>query len=523
MNHAERTPSAVRTRPTAADPDDPTTAGPDRRPGREWIGLVLGPTVGALLYFLLPASPGLTPEGRTTAALVASIAVWWMTEALPLSATALVPIVVFPLAGVLELGDVTAAYGNPTIFLFLGGFAIALAMQKWNLHSRIALSTVRVVGTNPGRLVLGVMVATAFLSMWVSNTATALMMIPIGISVLALVDRQSGGTLARGDVQHFGASLMLAIAYAATIGGLATLVGSPPNLVLAGLARTSLGVDISFAGWMAVGVPISIVMLVLAWLLLTKVQYRPRIGEIAGGKQVISEELAKLGRISAGEWTVAIVFVVTAGLWVSRSWLADWTALTDVAPFVTLLTDGGIAVAALVALFLVPVKGNGGRGALDWGTLQKGVPWGVLILFGGGLAIAESVQSSGLDTYIGESFSGLGTLPTILLVAAVALIILALTELTSNTATAATFLPVIAGVAGGIGVDPLLLLVPAAFAATCSFMLPVGTPPNAIVFGTGRVTMGQMVASGVWLNLLAVLVLTLAVYALGPWALGIGS
>ncbi|WP_432488255.1 SLC13 family permease [Kineococcus sp. SYSU DK018] len=483
-------------------------------------GLILGPLLAVLVHVTLPPSPALTPEARVTAALAVLIAVWWMTEALPLAATALVPIVAFPLAGVVELDTATAAYGDPTVFLFLGGFAIALAMQRWGLHQRIALGTVRVVGTRPTRLVLGVMIATAFLSMWVSNTATTLLMVPIGVSVLALVDRRTSGTLPEHEVQRFGAGLVLAIAYAATIGGLATLVGSPPNLILAGVAESTLGIEIGFAAWMAVGVPVSVVMLVIAWLLLTKVQYRPRIGEIAGGRQAISEELRALGRMSPGEWTVAAVFVSTALLWVFRAPLSDWGALTEAVPLVTRLSDGGIAIAALLALFLVPVRGQRGRGALDWSTLQKGVPWGVLLLFGGGLSMAAAIQESGLDTYIGERFSGLDALPLVLLVAAVALGILALTELTSNTATAATFLPVLAAVAVGIGAEPLLLLVPAALAATCSFMMPVGTPPNAIAYGTGRVTIGQMVRSGVWLNLIAVVVLTAAVFAIGPLVFG---
>ncbi|WP_432535546.1 SLC13 family permease [Kineococcus arenarius] len=483
-------------------------------------GLVLGPLLAVLVHVALPASPALTPQGRVTAALAVLIAVWWMTEALPLAATALVPIVVFPLAGVVELGTATAAYGDPTVFLFLGGFAIALAMQRWGLHQRIALATVRVVGTRPTRLVLGVMIATAFLSMWVSNTATTLLMVPIGVSVLALVDRRTSGTLPEHEVQRFGAGLVLAIAYAATIGGLATLVGSPPNLILAGVAESTLGIEIGFATWMAVGVPLSVVMLVITWLLLTKVQYRPRIEEIAGGRQAISEELRALGRMSAGEWTVAVVFVATALLWVFRAPLSDWAALTDAVPLVARMSDGGIAIAALIALFLVPVRGQRGRGALDWSTLQKGVPWGVLLLFGGGLSMAAAIQASGLDTYIGERFSGLDALPLVLLVAAVALGILALTELTSNTATAATFLPVLAAVAVGVGAEPLLLLVPAALAASCSFMMPVGTPPNAIAYGTGRVTIGQMVRSGVWLNLVAVVLLTAVVFTLGPLVFG---
>ncbi|WP_440901012.1 SLC13 family permease, partial [Actinosynnema sp.] len=314
----------------------------------------------------------------------------------------------------------------------------------------------------------------------------------------------------------------LAIAYAATIGGLATLIGSPPNLVLAGLVEQSYGIDVSFAGWMVLGVPLAVVFLALTWLLLTRVMFRTGIAEVAGGRELVRARRRALGRMSRGEVTVAAVFAATALLWVFRQPLAD-SALGAAVPAVGLLSDAGIAVAALVALFLVPVGRGGGEagGALDWPTVQKGVPWGVLLLFGGGLCLAAAVQASGLDAWIGERFEGLAVLPTVLLVAAVSLGVLLITELTSNTATAATFLPVLAGVAVGIGIDPLLLLVPAALAATCSFMLPVGTPPNAIVFATGRVSMGEMVRAGFWLNLIGVGLITATVYLLGPVALGI--
>ncbi|HSK55936.1 MAG TPA: DASS family sodium-coupled anion symporter [Jiangellales bacterium] len=510
----------VRTTPPAPETPQQSASTQEAPTRRVWVGRVLGPVLALAVYALLPDSTALPVSARMTAAVVVLVAVWWMTEALPLPATALVPIVAFPLLGVLSTGDATAPYAEPTVFLFMGGFMIALAMQKWGLHKRIALLTMRSIGTRPSQLVLGVMVATAFLSMWVSNTATTLMMLPIGLSVLALVSERSGATDAK-SVRNFGVGLMLAIAYAATIGGLSTLIGSPPNLIMAGFVEQSYGIEISFAGWMKMGVPLTIVFLLVAWWFLTRVAYPTRLAEVAGGRQVIQNELSALGRMSRGEWTVLAIFVSTALLWVFRQPLSEWEALVAVLPFMANLSDASIAIAAAVALFLVPVSARRGEGALDWKTAQKGLPWGVLLLFGGGLSLAKAVQESGLDDYIGTQVAGLGVLPTVLLVASLCAVVLLLTELTSNTATAATFLPVLGGVAMGIGIDPLLVLVPAAMAATCAFMLPVGTPPNAIVFGSGKVTIGQMVRAGLWLNITGVVLITVTVYALGGWALGI--
>ncbi|GAA5123143.1 SLC13 family permease [Haloechinothrix salitolerans] len=507
-------------------------------PGRMWFGRVLGPALGLAVYFLLPEDDALSSAARATAAITIVMAVWWMTEALPLAVTSLVPLVAFPLAGVLELDAATAPYASDTVFLFLGGFVIALAMQKWNLHKRIALVVMRAVGTKPKQLILGVMIATAFLSMWVSNTATTMMMLPIGISVLALVATRKatqdadadGGSgpvsemFGDKDTKNFATCMMLAIAFAATIGGLATLIGSPPNLILAGFVETSYdGVTIGFADWMKIGVPLSATFLVIAWLLLTRVIYPTKLTDVVGGKDVIQSELDKLGRMSRGEWTVLAVFVSTALLWVFREPLAEWDALTSALPFVANLDDAIVAITAAIALFLLPVSSSKGRAvmAMDWRTAQSGIPWGVLLLFGGGLSLAAAVQETKLSEYIGSKVGGFDVLPTVVMVAAVCLVILLLTELTSNTATAATFLPVLGGVAVGMGIDPLLVLVPAAFAATCSFMLPVGTPPNAIVFGSGYVTMGQMVRGGVWLNVVGVVLITGAAMALGGWALGI--
>jgi sodium-dependent dicarboxylate transporter 2/3/5 len=509
-------------------------------PRRIWVGRGLGVVLALAVYLFLPDDAALSETARATAAIVALMAVWWMSEALPLAATSLIPIVALPLFGVLPIADATAPYASPTVFLFMGGFMIALAMQKWNLHKRIALLVMRVIGTQPRQLILGVMVATAFLSMWVSNTATTLMMLPIGISVLALVARPSAGSAeADGgpdsgpvsdmfedkDTKNFATSLMLSIAFAATIGGLSTLIGSPPNLILAGFAEESLGVTIGFADWMKIGVPLSAVFLVIAWFLLTRVIYPTRLSTVVGGKNVLHAELEKLGPMSRGEWVVLGVFVSAAVLWVSRESLSGSETVTSILPFMANLDDSTIAIGAALALFLIPASRSNGTTSmtLDWRTAQAGIPWGVLLLFGGGLSLAKAVQESGLSEYIGTQVGGFSVLPVVLMIAAVSVVILMLTELTSNTATAATFLPVLGGVALGLGIDPMLLLVPAAFAATCSFMLPVGTPPNAIVFGSGYVTMGQMVRAGLWLNAIGVVLITLATVLLGEWALGIVS
>ncbi|MCZ2820138.1 DASS family sodium-coupled anion symporter [Modestobacter sp. VKM Ac-2977] len=514
-------------------------------PGRQWAGRIGGPVAALVVYFLLRQDDALSTAGRTTAAVGVLLAVWWMTEALPLPATALVPIVAFPLLGVLTVEEATAPYANPNIFLFMGGFMIALAMQKWELHRRIALLTVRAVGTKPPRLIAGFMLATAFLSMWVSNTATTVLMLPIGLSVLMLVlDRVAAGSvdaeavdaatdddtdgggpavtelIQDSDTRNFAVALMLGIAYAASIGSLATLIGTPPNLILAAFVEQNYDIELGFGEWMLMGLPLAAVFLVLAWLVLTKVAFRSGLRDIPGGKRVIQSEIEKLGSMSRGEWTVLVVFVTTALLWVFRQPLTGWTALTDVLPFVANLDDAAIAIAAAVALFLIPVKAREGVSALDWQQAQK-LPWGVLLLFGGGLSLAAAVQASGLDEYVGNQVGAVGTLPAILLVVVTAGVVLLLTEVTSNTATAAAFLPVLGGVALGLDLFPLVLLVPAALAATCAFMLPVATPPNAIVFGSGYVTIGQMIRAGAILNVIGIVLITAAVYFLGGIALGI--
>ncbi|WP_298177828.1 SLC13 family permease [Saccharomonospora sp.] len=494
---------------------EPGTAGPDTAAGRRhWIGMALGPVLAVVAFLLLPDS--LSTDGKITAAVAALMAVWWVTEALPLAATALLPLVLFPFLGVNDIGDAAAPYADDVIFLFMGGFMIALAMQRWNLHKRIALRTVLMVGTKPVLLVAGFMIATGFISMWVSNTATAMMMMPIGLSVLGLVSRLGDG---KGDA-NFATALMLGIAYAASIGSLATIIGTPPNTLLVGYLEENFDITIGFGEWMLFGLPIAVVFLVLAWVVLTQLVFRPRLKSLPGGRELIREQLDDLGSMSRGEVNALIVFVLAALSWVTIPTLASIDAVASAAPWLDGISDAGIAIAAALLLFILPVDRRRGVRTLDWDT-AKGLPWGILLLFGGGLSLSSHFTETGLSEWIGEQVGGLSALPAIVLVAIVVLLVLLLTELTSNTATAAAFLPILGGVAVGLGYGPMVLAVPAALAATSAFMLPVGTPPNAIVFGTGHVTIGQMVKGGVWLNVAGLVIVTLGSYTLGAWVLGL--
>ena len=498
------------------------------------LGLAVGLVAALLIYLVMPAD---VPHAATlTAATAVLMAVWWMTEALPIPATALVPLVVFPVLNP-EVGfdDVGASYGNNIIFLFMGGFMLALAMQRWNLHKRIALAIVGAIGTSPALLILGFMIATGFLSMWVSNTATAVMMLPIGVSVLVLVNRLrledaarkgeepgegvdpdleaegSAGTASSAVRSSFGTALMLGIAYAASIGSLATIIGTPPNALLAAHMSQEFGVTIGFGRWMVVGAPIAVVFLLIAWLLLTKVMFKPEISEIPGGAELIREERRGLGRISSGEVRVLSVFVLAALSWVFIP-LIWQIAGADDPP----IGDAGIAMIVALLLFALPAGAARGVRLLDWDAAVK-LPWGVLLLFGGGLALSAQFSSSGLTEWIGEVTAGIGGLPVVLIVAIVAAGTLFLTELTSNTATAATFLPVATAVAVGIGVDPMLLAIPVALAATSAFMLPVATPPNAIAYGSGYVRIPQMASAGLWLNLIGMVLISATTMTLAVW------
>ena len=498
-------------------------AKPTRTVQIQWLGLAVGLVLGILVYLAMPGD--VPQEARLTAATAVLMAVWWMTEALPIPATALVPLIVFPTLGSTPLDDVGASYGNNVIFLFMGGFLLALAMQRWNLHRRMALLTVRLIGTRPPQMIAGFMIATGFLSMWVSNTATAVMMLPIGISVLLLVNKTSDAlddpvdadedAAATPVKSNFGTALMLGIAYAASIGSLGTIIGTPPNTLLVGYMASEHDVQIGFGQWMIVGVPLAVVLMAACWFLLTKVLFKPEIDEIPGGRKLIDDELAKLGTTSAGERRVLVIFVLAALAWVFVPLVTDWVG-ADTPP----ITDAGIAIAVGVLLFLLPAGAARGVRLLDWDSALK-LPWGVLLLFGGGLALSAQFSSSGLTEWIGEVASGLGGLPVVLLVILFAAGIMFLTELTSNTATAATFLPVAGGIAMGMGMDPLLLAIPVALAATCAFMLPVATPPNAIAYGSGYVSIPQMIKGGIWLNLFGLVLITAVTMTLAVWVFGI--
>lgn len=509
-----------------------------RSAGMIWGLRLLGIAMALLVYWLLGGSTEIKPDARTVAAIATLMAVWWMTEAIPLSATALLPIVLLPTLTARTVAQTTAPYASSIVFLFLGGFLIAIAMQKWQLHRRIALRTLARVGVEPRRIVLGMMLSTGFLSMWVSNTATTLMMLPIGMSVLAvMVDRMSsshgaqaqqalagGGRIADvvrdPQIQAFGVCLMLSIAWSASIGGLGTLLGSPPNAIVAGYAADELGRPVGFLEWMMLGVPLAFGFILIAWFLMTRWLYRFDLAEIPGGRQMIDEQLQALGPMSQGERMVLIVFCSAAFLWVVPGLLANFAPLKAALPWLDKLNDTAIAICAGLVLFLLPGKGRT-QMVLEWRDAENGLPWGVLLLFGGGLSLAGAVAASGLDKWFGAQVEGLGALPPLLLVVAVVTLILFLTEITSNTATAATFIPILGGVAVGIGADAMSLLIPAAFAATCAFMLPVGTPPNAIVFGTGLVSIAQMARGGLVLNIVGIVMITMVCYLIGGFAMGL--
>ncbi len=487
------------------------------RPARR-IGL-LG---GALLFLLMLAVPGpadLSPEGWRAAAVATLMAVWWMTEAIPIPATALLPLALFPTLGILEMPSAAAPYANELIFLFMGGFLIALAMERWGLHRRMALAIMAFVGTGPKRLVLGFMVATAFLSMWISNTATATMMLPIAMAVAEVFRPEDLD--GEDHAFPFGIALMLGIAYGASIGGVATLIGTPPNAVMAAAAEELLDVQIGFMQWMTVGLPVTVVFLPVAWVLLVQVLHPP--GRIAGDAgQVIQEERSGLGSMSRGERIVGVIFVLAAVSWILRS-PKDFGVVTipGINTFAPGVRDSTIAMAAAMLLFLLPVDWKKGTFALDWATARR-MPWGVLILFGGGLSLARAMDQTGLAAWIGGGVGSLGALPTMALLGVVAALFVFLTEVTSNTATSTMAMPIMVGVGAGLGYPALTLMATAAMAASMAFMLPVATPPNAIVFGSKYLTIPRMVKAGFWMNLVAITVITLTATFLVP-AILVGS
>jgi sodium-dependent dicarboxylate transporter 2/3/5 len=486
------------------------------------IGLIAGPILAALAYYWLPphysTGPGewveFTQAGRATLGLMVWMATWWLTEAVDIEVTALLPIVAFPLFGIAPLAKVLPPYAADVIFLFMGGFIIGLAIERWGLDRRIAFSVLRLVGARPGAIVGGFMVVTAFLSMWVSNTATAAMMVPIALSVIDLVlrSRTGAGLKESGGIpqdripeRNFATGLLLCVAYSASIGGIATIIGSPPNGIAVRYIEQTFNKQVSFFDWLLIGGPFTLIFLPIAWLMVTRVLFRADIGEIEGGRKHFHEEYRKLGPLSRGEKTVLAVFGLVAFLWIFSPLLKP-LVVAGIKPLAG-LSDAVIAMLGAMALFLIPVDRTKGIRAMDWATAVK-LPWGVLMLFGGGLTLATAVEANGVSEFIGNASRGMSGLHPLFLLLAITAMTVFLSELTSNTAQVATMVPVLAAMSPVLGMNPYVLIIACTLGASSAYMMPVGTPPNAIVFGTGLVRMPQMMKAGVWLNLAGILVIT---------------
>ncbi len=472
--------------------------------GKKTLGLFLGPLLFAAIMLGVRPS-GLSNAGVSVLASTVWIAIWWILEVVPIAVTALIPIILFPLLGVMDLSETTRSFGHKYIFLYIGGFVLAIAMERWNLHKRIAIHIIYLIGTNVRMIILGFMLATAFLSMWVSNTATSVMMLPIALAIIYQLRDNPNTT--ENENQIFGKSLLLAVAYSASIGGVATLIGSPVNLIFLGIVQETYGVEITFAQWFVIGLPISAVLLVICWKYLTGIAFRTGADAFPGGRTEIKKQLEALGPVSIQEKAVFAVFTLTAVAWITRSFF-----LNALLPGID---DPIIGVAAAVALFLIPANRERTRSLVTWEEAVK-LPWGVLLLFGGGLAIAEGFKTSGLAVWIGQQMGALQGAYLIVLIVVVVAAVNFLTEITSNLATVAMILPILAPLALTIDVHPYMLMVGATIAASCAFMLPVATPPNAVVFGAGYLRVSDMALTGLWMNLLSIALLSIAVYLLLP-------
>ncbi len=465
------------------------------------IGLVLGPLLFILIHFLVHPE-GLSEQGKSVLGVTVWIAIWWIAEAIPIEVTALMPLILFPLTGGLGLKETGAAYGHKFIFLFVGGFSLAIAIEKWQLHKRIALYIIKIIGTSLINIMLGFMLSTALLSMWISNTATTVMMLPIGMAVIAQLN---GGNILKKDTP-FGKALMLSIAYSASIGGMATLIGTPPNLIFAGVIQELYGIEISFFQWFKFGLPITIILLIICWLYLGKIAFNLKGQQFPGGKKMIAEQINELGKFSREEKTVLVVFLLTAFAWISRSFLLK--------QFIPDIDDTIIALIAAVALFILPSTKKGEK-LLTWFDAVQ-LPWGVLLLFGGGIALAIGFDESGLASWIGNQLSVLQGVSLLVMIFVIIASVNFLTEITSNLATTAILLPILAALSVVVDIHPFLLLAAATVAASCAFMLPVATAPNALVFGSGYIKMADMIRAGIWLNIISIIVLTFLVYFILP-------
>ncbi len=468
---------------------------------KKQLSILLGPAL-FLIINLLGKPEGMSEGAFQVLGVTLWMAAWWVTEAVPIAVTALLPIVLFPLTGALDISSTTASFGHKYIFLYIGGFVLAIAIEKWNLHKRIALNIIRIIGTNKAKIILGFMLATALLSMWISNTATSVMMLPIGMAIVSQLRSNTEGV--KSDVEKFGKALMLGIAYSASIGGMATLIGTPPNLVFAGVVEETYGIEISFFQWLKFGLPISILLLFICWRYLTKYSFKFEQPGLPGGQTEIQKLLKELGPMKWEEKVVAGVFIFTALCWISRSFLLQ--------KFIPAIDDTIIAMTSSIILFMIPAKKKTER-LISWKNAVQ-MPWGILLLFGGGMALAAGFRETELANWIGSQMTLLNGLPLFLLILILVASVNFLTEITSNLATTAMLLPILAPMAIAISIHPMILMVAATVAASCAFMLPVATPPNAVVFGSGELKIPDMVKAGVWMNVLSIILISCFVYFL---------
>ncbi|MBR10373.1 MAG: anion transporter [Rickettsiales bacterium] len=462
------------------------------------LALWLGPLVFFLLLWMRPFED-LGDQAFMVLAVTVWVAIWWVTEAIPIPVTSLLPIVLFPLTGALSIGSTTAAYGHKMVFLYVGGFILAVAIEKWNLHKRIALNLIRIIGVSQRGIILGFMLATGLLSMWISNTATSVMMLPIGMAIVMQISNSS-----RDVSSSFGKALMLGIAYSASIGGISTLIGTPPNLILSGVIEQYYGDELIFSEWFFLVFPLSMVLLIITWLFLTRVAFKIS-SEKSTDRSEINRQLEKLGPVTLEEKRVLVIFLITAFLWITRSFL-----LADLLPG---LDDTAIAIFASISLFVIGAKES--PKLMDWESAVK-IPWGIVLLFGGGLAIAEGFKTSGLATWLGSHMSSFDDSGVGAILIGIVASVNFMTEITSNVATTSMILPVIAPMADTMGINPLLLMTGATLAASCAFMLPVATPPNAVVFGSGYLKISDMIKVGLALNIISILLISAYLYFVLP-------
>lgn len=470
-----------------------------------WFLLFLGPFIFIILLQFQYTSY-FTPEIWKVLALAGWMITWWITEAVPIPVTAFLPMIALPLLEIFKIGEATAPYASPIIFLFMGGFMIAIALEKHNLHLRIALNLIKITGTSGNGIILGFMLATALLSMWISNTATAVMMLPVAASVIHLL---TDSMVPGKNSKNFALGLMLSIAYAANIGGTMTLIGTPPNVVMVGYLRQILGYEMLFSKWLLIGIPVGMLLLFTCYFLLTRALFPNHMKKIAGSEELIANKLCQLGAISRKEKMVLTIFGLTALSWIVKTQLNQLIGGD-------LLTDTTIAMAGGALMFIIPTNSEGSGFLLEWEDTAK-LPWGILILFGGGMCLAQALEKVGLIQLIGEAVSAYEGISLLVLTLIITAIVLLLTELMSNVALVAIFIPVVIGVANGLNVDPLMLVIPATLASSCAFMMPISTPPNAIVFASGHIKMREMMKAGIWLNIVAAILLVAATNLLVRW------